>query len=342
MAALFILPLLLIFTFLDFGGSDTEEADLDVPPDTPDTPDAGTADVSPVDTNLDLSPGLLADIGTSSTTDANDEVRGNEGINVIDGQGGNDRLLGFGSTDYLEGGLGNDVLRGGDGNDVLGGSAGNDKLDGGADRDLLMGGAGDDLLQGGAGDDVLFGGSGGDQLIGGDGNDWLFSYAEDFHGAADDDERVTDFNVEHILAFDLLASENPEASFEELEAYLSQIGQGHEDLAQTAPDESSDRLEGGAGNDVLFLGSGDDGFGGSGADEFVVNAGNEGAAAVIWDFSAAQDLVVVDYEGEAEPAITVEDVDDNSHVSADGVLLAVVLNTEGALSAEDVRLVRSA
>jgi Ca2+-binding RTX toxin-like protein len=60
--------------------------------------------------------------------DVADLLIGNEGANILTGQGGNDTLLGSGGVDILIGGAGNDRLDGGKGVDTLTGDAGNDRF----------------------------------------------------------------------------------------------------------------------------------------------------------------------------------------------------------------------
>ncbi|MEM6941989.1 MAG: LamG-like jellyroll fold domain-containing protein [Pseudomonadota bacterium] len=68
-----------------------------------------------------------------------------------------------------------DTFDGGDGDDEIDGEGGNDHLMGGDGDDTIDAGYGDDKLEGGAGDDVLNGGRGSDLVLGGDGNDVMIS-----------------------------------------------------------------------------------------------------------------------------------------------------------------------
>ncbi|MEH2141677.1 DUF4347 domain-containing protein [Nostoc sp.] len=89
--------------------------------------------------------------------DLNNNINGfDNSSDVINGQGGNDRI---------DGKSGKDLLRGGTGNDTLLGDADDDILVGGAGNDSLIGGAGNDILIGGADNNTLTGGSGNDQFI---------------------------------------------------------------------------------------------------------------------------------------------------------------------------------
>lgn len=136
-----------------------------------------------------------------------DNLTGDANANVLDGAAGNDTLLGGGGNDTLVGGLGDDQLHGGDGidtasyaesataitvsfdaNTVTGqgsdtltaienivGSSLADNISGGADslliNSVLDGNAGNDTIVGGGGDDTLIGGVGNDSLDGGAGVD---------------------------------------------------------------------------------------------------------------------------------------------------------------------------
>ena len=66
-----------------------------------------------------------------------DQMHGNDAANLLDAQGGNDRLWGAG---------GEDVLLGGAGADRLFGDTGDDRIDGGAGQDKLYSGAGADVF----------------------------------------------------------------------------------------------------------------------------------------------------------------------------------------------------
>ncbi len=90
---------------------------------------------------------------------------------LLEGGGGNDRLIGAGGADTLDGGAGADLLTGGAGSDSLVGGGGSDSLAAGSGEDRLLGGDGSDLLKGNDGDDTLNGGSGADTLTGGSGYD---------------------------------------------------------------------------------------------------------------------------------------------------------------------------
>ena len=102
-----------------------------------------------------------------SGQNGNDEIYGGLGNDRLYGQSGDDTLEGEEGDDRLYGGSANDTLLGGVGDDKLFGEDGDDTLYGQAGLDTLFGHAGDDLLD--AGDDqirdTLVGGAGLDQFV---------------------------------------------------------------------------------------------------------------------------------------------------------------------------------
>jgi Ca2+-binding RTX toxin-like protein len=70
------------------------------------------------------------------------------GLDVADGESGNDSIWGQAGTDIIDGDEGNDVLYGGAASDLVEGGSGNDLVSGGADSDFVDGGLGSDLLVG--------------------------------------------------------------------------------------------------------------------------------------------------------------------------------------------------
>lgn len=91
-------------------------------------------------------------------TDGNDAIRGLRGDDTINGGAGRDTIAG---------GYGNDIVRGGDDRDVITGFDGNDQLFGDGGSDTIRGGAGNDRIDGGVGFDILRGGDGNDVVLGG-------------------------------------------------------------------------------------------------------------------------------------------------------------------------------
>lgn len=144
--------------------------------------------------------------------------------------GGNDTVWAGLGDDDISGGTGHDVVWGEAGNDSLKGNDGNDTLHGGDGRDVLEGGMGDDILHGDDGNDELSGGMGDDTMYGGAGDDYMFggSGTDQMFGGIGDDVMVGAFIYE------------PNGGF----------------------------MDGGAGNDQLFL-EGGEARGGDGNDVFV-------------------------------------------------------------------------
>jgi Domain of unknown function (DUF4347)/RTX calcium-binding nonapeptide repeat (4 copies) len=136
--------------------------------------------------------------------DLNNNVNGfDNSADVINGQGGDDRIDGKSGNDLLRGGIGNDTLLGGAGNDILTGDLGSNSLIGGAGNDILIGGADRDSLIGGAGNDILTGGEFNDTLTGGSGNDQFI-----YQTLGDVDDTITDFNQseDKLVLIDLFKS----------------------------------------------------------------------------------------------------------------------------------------
>lgn len=94
-----------------------------------------------------------------------DVVDGREGWNnptddviqeVLQVDGGNDRVCGDGGRDHIRGGSGQDRLFGEQGADIVRGSTGADYIDGGPGNDVLYDGDGLDDIRGGTGTDTLY------------------------------------------------------------------------------------------------------------------------------------------------------------------------------------------
>ncbi len=109
----------------------------------------------------DLSSGTWRDMAQVETvenaigTAFSDQIYGDGGNNVLQGNAGDDTLDGRSGNDQLVGGDGSDTLAGGMGNDYLDGGDGSDVLNGGLDQDILIGGKGSDTLTGGTESDIF-------------------------------------------------------------------------------------------------------------------------------------------------------------------------------------------
>lgn len=210
-----------------------------------------------------------------TSADQGDVINGGGGDDMIFGGSGADRLIGGAGNDELQGGNGNDQLHGWDGHDLLIGGAGNDVLDGGSGADAMAGGTGDDRYNVDDAADVVVEASG-------EGNDIVFT----------------------SISYRLSAGS-------EIEQLRAAAGSGPLTLIGNGLDN---RIDGGAGNDVLNGGAGDDAlrgnggndrliggagrdvlFGGDGADNFVfrtaAETGNGATRDKIADFSDGQDHI---------------------------------------------------
>ena len=193
----------------------------------------------------------------------------------------NDSLFGTAYADEIHGRFGDDLLSGGGGDDLLFGEQGNDSL---------FGGVGNDRLDGGTGNDTMVGGAGADAFVGGGGIDTV-SYASastavSIHvggtGAIGDAQGDTFSDIDKI------------------------VGSGHSDTL--VADDSGIAIDGGAGNDdiwggtgldVLVGGTGDDWIeggrgldvltGGTGNDHFVFNWGD--GPDLVTDFQSGIDKI---------------------------------------------------
>lgn len=239
---------------------------------------------------------------------------------------GNDVAQGGGVDDNLDGGPGDDLINGGDGDDILSGGPGDDELHGEADDDRLSGGDGDDDLYGHAGDDLLRGDDGDDWLIGGEGDD-------DIAGGQGDDSLMGGFGDDTVsggTGADIVNGNDGDD-------HLSGLDEAGQD------DGTTDFLNGGNGDDTLLLGAGDNAHGGAGSDTFTLGDWIEdGSTAVIEDYDAAEDALVVLYDDVAhpDPELTVEADPENGSATLlmDGLPMATLTNPVG-LDLADITLI---
>ncbi len=240
-------------------------------------------------------------------------LRGEDTADLIDGSTGDDVLLGEGGADVLDGGAGDDRIEGGAGADMLEGGTGADTLIGGAGEDGLLGDAGDDELRGGDDDDVLIGGLGADLLRGGDGDDIIIA-SENLNPVlldATDPSTIDDMSAGSLFLF-------------------------------TETDAEGDTVEGGPGQDAIFLGSNDTAKGGADVDLFILGEWvDSNNPATITDFNANTESIVFIHDN-APPTITTNvDADGNGTVFANGVPVVTVPGVGADFDAGDVTLVQA-
>jgi len=206
----------------------------------------------------------------SSDTDGYGEtILGQSGNDVIFAPDGDDTIDGLDGDDYINAGIGNDSVAGSAGHDELHGEAGDDTLSGGDGDDTVSGHIGDDVLTGDAGNDQMVGGDGADRMDGGDGDDALI-------GSYGDDIMVGGAGADVLFG-----------------GVGNDLVDGRDGPGQTAV---LDYVNGGAGDDLLIGGALDNLHGGDGADTFVLTEPGLGAA-VVQDFDADSDALIVMYDG---------------------------------------------
>ena len=178
--------------------------------------------------------------GTNAANNYGAAQGANAGSNLVLGNGGNDNLNTLGGNDVIDGGAGNDIMSGGDGDDTIIGGIGNDQLNGGL---------GDDTMTGGVGNDTYNGVEAGDTVI---------------ENAAD---LGTDTVTTALTAYTLGAGVENFTYNNGAAADLDFTGTGN---------GSNNRIESGAGNDILDGGLGvDTMLGGGGNDTYHVNVSTD-------------------------------------------------------------------
>jgi Ca2+-binding RTX toxin-like protein/subtilisin-like proprotein convertase family protein len=191
----------------------------------------------------------------------NDQIYGGAGDDIIYGEDGNDRIYGEGGNDLIYGGENQDFLYGGDGNDTM---------HGGLRVDELRGGAGDDVLYGDDQNDKLWGDEGADNLNGGNGHDLIY-------GGLGNDTINGDGGVDTIYGGDGIDTINGGLSNDHLHGEANDdIINGNDGQDFMYGGEGSDTLNGGAHADVLNGGNGNDILdGGTHNDVLNGDAGND-------------------------------------------------------------------
>ncbi|MGH6769523.1 MAG: calcium-binding protein [Xanthobacteraceae bacterium] len=194
---------------------------------------------------------------------------------VMEGTGGNDRLIGSNLADEMHGFGGHDQLFGAGGDDRMFGDAGNDILDGGSGNDFLVGGLGADRFIGGIGTDTV------SYAAATAGIELNLNLGYGFGGEASGDtfqsiERIVGSNYRDILAAGQTAA-------------VLDGGAGNDLLAGGGGTVSqADTLQGGNGNDTLIAGDRTTWMaGGSGADTFLFGF----TPALVADFEAGVDKI---------------------------------------------------
>ncbi|MCA8889514.1 MAG: hypothetical protein KDA46_11830 [Parvularculaceae bacterium] len=152
---------------------------------------------------------------------------------------GNDTIGGDSGADSIDGGLGDDIIRG---------AGGNDTLIGGDGADSLYGMTGSDFVDGGDGDDWIEGSRGHDTIAGGLGNDTLTFFLNGWVNL-----QITDTTINDYISGDSMT-----ISGIEIVSVSQRLSGVHDDTLDGSWATMSLGLFGGAGNDYIRGGSGDD------------------------------------------------------------------------------------
>jgi Ca2+-binding RTX toxin-like protein len=218
-----------------------------------------------------------------------------EGIEYIDGGGGNDLIYGQFGDEYILAGSGNDTVYGGQGDDSILGTTGDNLVFGNRGDDYILVGDGSDTVWGGGGkdwidaiggNDLIYGNQGSDTIVGGPDNDTIYGGQNDGPASLD------------VLG-QLKAMEGTE--------YIDG-GDGNDLIYGNYGDESilggadDDKLYGGQGDDTLVGGDGSDDLYGNRDDDFL--SGGEGldnfhfrgefGDDIVTDFELGIDIAIVD------------------------------------------------
>ncbi|WP_425100946.1 calcium-binding protein [Tropicibacter sp. S64] len=274
---------LLPFAAVSVSGGDSDDDDETSPDETgPDTEETNDPTLQGLflgveETDLtaadpaDLADTAEPDVPISEDDGLQPETPGEDttstGSDTITGTTGNDTLTGTANSETIFAGPGDDIVEAGEGSDGVDGGTGSDTLNGGIGNDTILGSEGADNIVGGDGSDFLLGGDGDDSIDGGADDDSILG------GAGSD-------TINGGLGDDVL-----------------------DGGSQSGDDGTGDVLDGQTGDDTLYLGEGDFGTGGSGADSFHVDG-----IAQITDFDTAQDMLVVEYTGGVAPTVTSQSV----------------------------------
>jgi Ca2+-binding RTX toxin-like protein len=210
------------------------------------------------------SPSLRARVGAA---DGNDTIRGQGGMDILIGGGGDDDIEGGGEQDFILGDGGKITFNSPMTADhiIAGGVADTERfINGGADT--LKGGAGNDVIFGGCGDDWIYGEGDDDLLLGEAGTDWIY-------GGTEADTIYGDSGSPVTYAVGDLDLYTPTAVLD-LWYEMKPGGSGETDYI--TGEAGADRIFGSGGNDSIFGDTGGDTiFGGSGADLIGGGADND-------------------------------------------------------------------
>ncbi len=211
-----------------------------------------------------------APLATITGDNGNNKIYGTDVADVIDGLGGNDKIIARDGNDIVNGGDGNDVISGGLGEDTLNGNTGDDTIYGNEGNDIINGGTGSDRLYGNDGVDTLHGNENNDFIWGGDGDDFIYG--------DDGDDRLSgetgNDTIEGGLGADQLFGGDGNDTLRGGDGNDRILGNNGDDFLYG--DNGDDNIDGQLGNDEIHGGDGSDTIDGEqGADTLYGDAGND-------------------------------------------------------------------
>jgi Ca2+-binding RTX toxin-like protein len=190
-------------------------------------------------------------------------------------------IVGSAFDDELRGDDGRNVIFGSDGADTIFGRGGDDDLVGGPGQDAFYGGAGNDHIYPGGDDDYFVRLFGAHLIDGGDGFD--FVHYENLSQRIQIDLRVSSYGYDQYVSIEGVVATNFDDAIAGTEDSNWIYGlQGNDYLAGFGGDDyllggpGGDSLDGGQGSDWLYGGEGNDSLdGGNGNDVLLGEAGND-------------------------------------------------------------------
>ena len=237
-----------------------------------------------------LNSGITQNFENVRTAFGADSITGDNSANILEGWGGADTLTGGSGNDELYGYVKQNPQGVTDGIDKLYGGAGDDILKGGADDDLLDGGAGRDILSGEGGDNGFEGASYSNGGI--NGSDTFVTRAGDGGSSEATADVITDFEdgtdligLDGLTFGDLtILQGSGDYANDTIVKYgteflfviqnIAASNMTYLDMTSTSTDPLT--LSGGASDDILLGGSGNDTItSGAGSDVLLGYAGND-------------------------------------------------------------------
>lgn len=234
--------------------------------------------------------------------DADRNLVGGIGNDLLVGGKGNDVIDGGMGNDTLDGGQGDNRISGGMGNDVISAADGRNTIDGGMGNDRITLGHGDNRVDGGLGDDVIRVGNGANRVIAGAGNDVISAgHGGNFLDGGLGDDRIDGGNGDDTLVG----------------------GMGNDDLSGGGGSDTY-RFGKAFGSDLVVNGDASE----ASTDRIVFEESSKIGANQLWFRRDGNDLVV-------EAVGTGAPDDDSGTFRSDGSANATLLRREGAIYLQD-------